>query len=271
MNSLLYKLTGRRTFLIVAVAGVFFSGSGSVFAQVDPNAPWRSAEGKAAIQAWMDLATRRLNSSDLGRDYNERKAWWFNQYGLLMGQGIRSNYEPDLWPRYEGREHWVWAHYSRNTYSGAWDGSLSFWNRANPGIPSVKEFVHAELARIPRPAADPAARLIEGKHQALATALGPSSMNIHGEAAASPRGTTGRYQHFRHGYILWHRNGAYAGQVFATYGDIAYRYSQEGGSSGWLGFPVSDEFSVSGGRRSNFEGGYITWDARTRETRVYRW
>ena len=40
------------------------------------------------------------------------------------------------------------------------------------------------------------------------------------------------------------------------------------GPRGWepsyLGYPKSDEFAIPGGRRSNFEHGYITWNATTK-------
>jgi LGFP repeat len=35
------------------------------------------------------------------------------------------------------------------------------------------------------------------------------------------------------------------------------------------GCATSDEFSISGGRRSNFQHGYITWDAATLKTTVH--
>jgi uncharacterized protein with LGFP repeats len=42
---------------------------------------------------------------------------------------------------------------------------------------------------------------------------------------------------------------------------------------GWegtkLGYPTSDEFSIPGKCRSNFQHGYITWNAATLKTTVY--
>lgn len=95
------------------------------------------------------------------------------------------------------------------------------------------------------------------------------------EAGKSPRGTTGRYAKFLAppdgGVIHWIRNGANAGQSFETHGCIYKLFSSLGGSVSWLGFPVSDEFSVQGGRRSNFEGGYIFWNASTAQCQAYRY
>lgn len=83
------------------------------------------------------------------------------------------------------------------------------------------------------------------------------------EAGVSPAGTTGRYVLFNGGVIIWHRSGPRAGQTFEVHGCIATLYQNMGGTNSWLGFPVSDEYDSPGGRRSDFEGGYITWNAAT--------
>ncbi len=44
-----------------------------------------------------------------------------------------------------------------------------------------------------------------------------------------------------------------------VYGAILARYLQAGGARSRLGLATSDEFAIPGGRRSNFQGGYITW------------
>src|SRR5207302_1616243 len=54
-------------------------------------------------------------------------------------------------------------------------------------------------------------------------------------------------------------SGPLAGRAFATYGMIFQRYLQMGGSGSWLGFPTSDEYAITNGRRSDFEGGYILY------------
>jgi uncharacterized protein with LGFP repeats len=37
-------------------------------------------------------------------------------------------------------------------------------------------------------------------------------------------------------------------------------YQSLGGTGSWLGFPISDEYDVPGGRRSDFENGFVFWD-----------
>jgi hypothetical protein len=83
------------------------------------------------------------------------------------------------------------------------------------------------------------------------------------EAARSPAGTTGRYGTFTGGVIIWHRDGPLAGRSFAVHGCIGATYQGLGGTGSWLGMPVSDEIDVPGGRRGDFEGGYILWNPAT--------
>lgn len=83
------------------------------------------------------------------------------------------------------------------------------------------------------------------------------------EATASPSGTTGRFVVFNGGVIVWHNNGPRAGSTFELHGCIATTYQKMGGTGSWLGFPVSDEYDIPGGRRSDFEGGYIAWNSAT--------
>jgi hypothetical protein len=62
----------------------------------------------------------------------------------------------------------------------------------------------------------------------------------------------------------WHGTGPRAGQAFEVHGCIFKLYQSLGGTGSWLGFPISDEYDVEGGRRSDFENGFIFWNAQTR-------
>jgi stage II sporulation protein D len=46
-------------------------------------------------------------------------------------------------------------------------------------------------------------------------------------------------------------------------GAIRARWAQLGWENSRLGFPTSDEYAIPGGRRSDFQGGYITWTPAT--------
>ena len=83
------------------------------------------------------------------------------------------------------------------------------------------------------------------------------------ETGRSPSGAEARQALFEGGVIVLHAGGRLAGWAFEVHGCIAARYLGMGGTGSWLGLPVSDEYGMPGGSRSDFEGGYIAWDALT--------
>lgn len=69
----------------------------------------------------------------------------------------------------------------------------------------------------------------------------------------------GRFNHFQGGSIYFSpRTGAQPVQ-----GAIRARWAALGWERSYLGYPTGAEFAIPGGRRSNFEHGYITWNATT--------
>jgi hypothetical protein len=69
----------------------------------------------------------------------------------------------------------------------------------------------------------------------------------------------GRFNHFEGGSVYWTpRTGAHE-----VHGSIRERWAAMGWERSYLGYPTSDEYSVPGGQRSNFERGTITWTAAT--------
>jgi hypothetical protein len=86
------------------------------------------------------------------------------------------------------------------------------------------------------------------------------------DETATPDGT-GRFNRFSgRGSIYWTPQGG----AHAIYGDIWSRWAAQGGERGRLGYPTTSEHAVSGGRRNEFSGGTITWQAGTRVTQVSR-
>ncbi|OLF07601.1 hypothetical protein BLA60_27195 [Actinophytocola xinjiangensis] len=69
----------------------------------------------------------------------------------------------------------------------------------------------------------------------------------------------GTYENFQYGAIYWSA-GTGAWEVV---GAIRSRWNALGREQSYLGYPTSGEFAVAGGRRSNFQHGYITYDAAT--------
>jgi GH25 family lysozyme M1 (1,4-beta-N-acetylmuramidase) len=75
----------------------------------------------------------------------------------------------------------------------------------------------------------------------------------------------GRYNHFsKSASIYWTQStGAWSVQ-----GAIRDRWAALGWEHSRLGYPTSDEFGVPGGRRNNFQHGYITWYSASNTTQV---
>ncbi len=75
---------------------------------------------------------------------------------------------------------------------------------------------------------------------------------------ATPDGV-GRYNHFEGGSVYWTpRTGAHE-----VHGLIRARWAALGWETSYLGYPTSDEYGIPGGRRTNFERGYITFTRAT--------
>ncbi len=70
----------------------------------------------------------------------------------------------------------------------------------------------------------------------------------------SPLGTTGRFATYDSGATIhW---SAKAGAVVIT-SEMEALLKPQGGSSGWLGMPTSNQYNWTGGTRQDFEGGYL--------------
>ncbi|MCF2526526.1 LGFP repeat-containing protein [Yinghuangia soli] len=74
----------------------------------------------------------------------------------------------------------------------------------------------------------------------------------------------GRYVVFERGSIFW---TATTGAV-EIYGGIGQAWASQGWNSGPLGYPTRGEYGIPGGRRADFEHGYITWTAATGKTQI---
>ena len=69
----------------------------------------------------------------------------------------------------------------------------------------------------------------------------------------------GAYNVFEGGSIYWSPpTGAHV-----LIGAIREAWAAQGHENGPLGFPTSSEFDVPGGKRVNFQGGYVEWSAAT--------
>ncbi|HEY0451530.1 PQQ-dependent sugar dehydrogenase [Actinophytocola sp.] len=71
----------------------------------------------------------------------------------------------------------------------------------------------------------------------------------------------GVYNHFQRGSIFWSSGTG----AWSVEGGIRTRWAQLGWERSYLGYPTSDEYAVAGGRRSNFQWGYIVYNAATHQ------
>ncbi|EFL05480.1 hypothetical protein SSMG_01151 [Streptomyces sp. AA4] len=86
------------------------------------------------------------------------------------------------------------------------------------------------------------------------------------DETSTPDGT-GRYNHF---------NGAQGSSIYWTpatgaqsiHGAIRQKWADLGWEKGRLGYPTSDEYGITGGRRNNFQYGTITWYSGDGTTQV---
>lgn len=70
-------------------------------------------------------------------------------------------------------------------------------------------------------------------------------------------GGSGKGNHFEGGSVYWSPStGAHA-----VWGDIRNQWSARGWENGDLGYPTSDEYDYQGGKRQDFEHGWLTWNA----------
>lgn len=103
---------------------------------------------------------------------------------------------------------------------------------------------------------------IESKYLALGGCGSVLGAPITDETGA-PDGV-GRYSVFEKGSIYWSpQTGAHE-----VHGRIRDAYKTAGWEAGSLGYPTSDEYGVSVGRRSDFQHGSITWTQSTDTTSI---
>ncbi|WP_330228589.1 esterase [Nocardia sp. NBC_00508] len=65
----------------------------------------------------------------------------------------------------------------------------------------------------------------------------------------------GEYQDFAGGTIYEARDA----EPYVVWGEIRKAWEENGGANGKLGYPISDEKDIPGGKQSDFTGGTITW------------
>jgi uncharacterized protein with LGFP repeats len=148
------------------------------------------------------------------------------------------------------------------------------WERSTIGYPITGEgvtgdragrFNHFEQGTIvwtPALGAQDVRGLIRDRWAAIGWERSPIGYPITGEGVTGDG--AGRFNHFQGGTIVWTPSiGARD-----VRGAIRDRWAATGWERGPLGYPVSNEYDVPGGKRNDFQRGSIVWDARTGQTRI---
>ncbi len=160
----------------------------------------------------------------------------------------------------------------RGAIRGTW--ARLGWENSGLGFPTTKElstpdrvgrFNHFEGGSIYWTPTT-GAREVRGQIRGLWAHLGWESSAL-GYPTTDELGTpdrVGRFNHFTRASIYW----TPATGAHEVRGTIRDRWASLGWERSRLGYPVSDEYDVPGGRRSDFQGGSISWDARTGATTV---
>jgi uncharacterized protein with LGFP repeats len=73
------------------------------------------------------------------------------------------------------------------------------------------------------------------------------------------RDNVGTFNHFMYGSIYW----SPAGGIHYVINGIRARYLALNAELSYLGYPISNEYAIPGGARSDFQHGSITWNAAT--------
>ncbi|MGW6391201.1 FG-GAP-like repeat-containing protein [Streptomyces sp. NPDC055103] len=93
-----------------------------------------------------------------------------------------------------------------------------------------------------------------------------------GDAAATT--PAGLVQHFRSGTSTTDNHSFYwnsANGAWPVSGAIRTQWLSKGGHTGTLGFPISAEENVYGGRRTRFQGGYVRWNRESGHVAEHAW
>jgi hypothetical protein len=111
-----------------------------------PQNPWDTPQGQACFERWISEAMSRLNAYKGSSEFNARKPWSINKYGVLEGRppfGPHSVYAPDDFRFHNNNKYWwMWDNYPPS-YCSDWQNSD--WKGAK--VPFLRDFVRRCLSQ----------------------------------------------------------------------------------------------------------------------------
>jgi hypothetical protein len=129
--------------------------------------------------------------------------------------------------------------------------------RTPDGAGRYNVFENGSIYWSPATAAHEVHGAIRDKYKDVGWEAGVLGYPVSDEISA-PDGS-GRYAMFERGSIYW----SPATGAHEVHGRIRDKWQELGWEAGALGYPVSDEHDVAGGRQSDFQRGSILWNAQT--------
>lgn len=171
-----------------------------------------------------------------------------------------------------GQIYWSAATGAHPVYGGVLLKYMAMGGPASMGLPTWDEVDIAggraepfEIGRIywsAETGAHPVYGAIMAKYDQMG---GPVALGMPTTDETNVTGHPGaRMSIFKTGRIYWSADTG----ADAVYGGILGTYLLAGGPESSLGLPITDEFAVPGGRRSNFQHGFIIWDYSTGTTQI---
>jgi len=134
-----------------SVCGVY---TGVSVAPGSTAAPWETAAGQNCFERWIREATARLNAYNGTDDFNARKPWSINEFGLIEGNpqfGPTSVAAPDDFGAYNNNKYWyMWDGFPEDSI---WDYKDENWQGAQ--VPPLRAFVLRCLAETGGTVSDP--------------------------------------------------------------------------------------------------------------------
>ena len=130
------------------------------------------------------------------------------------------------------------------------------------GVGRYNHFLHGSIYWSPGTGAHEVRGAIRGTWASLGWENSALGFPLSNEMPTPDR--IGRYNSFQFGSVYW----TAATGAREVRGAIRARWGATGWELGPLGYPVSNEYAVAGGRRSDFQRGSIVWDARTGATTI---
>ncbi len=125
------------------------------------------------------------------------------------------------------------------------------------GVGRYNDFQNGSIYWSPTTGAQSVQGAIKTKWAVLGWEMGPQGYPVTDERPSADG--VGRYNDFQGGAIYWSpATGAQSVQ-----GAIRDTWAGQGWETGPLGYPVSDEYAVPGGRQCDFQHGSLFWDATT--------